>query len=250
MNLFDILKVSFERHDLLNPFSEKKLDEVVDLLDLPRGGRVLDLGCGKGEVLCRVCERWETSGVGVDVSRHWVADAREKGRLRGLDGTVQILQGNAAEFDGDGGPFDATLCFGTSFIFGGFAKTLGAVTGWTLPGGIIVVGEPFWMRPPSPEYLAASGHKRESFGTHAGNVRTGLDAGLGFLHAVVSSQDDWDWYEGLQWYSSQLYLRDHPDTDLAREIREHGGDRYRDAYLRWGRDELGWAVYLFHKPKD
>lgn len=150
MNLFDVLKVSFERHDLMNPFSEKKLDDVVELLELPRGGRVLDLGCGKGEVLCRVCERWETSGVGVDVSRHWVSDARAKARRRGLDGRVEILQQNAAEFDGGGGLFDATLCFGTSFIFGGMAKTLGAVRAWTRPGGMIVVGEPFWMRPRGP----------------------------------------------------------------------------------------------------
>ena len=80
-------------------------------------------------------------------------------------------------------------------------------------------------------------------------MRTGLDAGLGFLHAVVASQDDWDRYEGLQWYSSRRYLREHPDTELAGELRERG-DRYRDAYLRWGRDELGWAVYLFDRPQD
>jgi hypothetical protein len=24
--------------------------------------------------------------------------------------------------------------------------------------------------------------------------------------------------------------------------------RWRDAYLRWGRDTLGFGVYLFHRP--
>ena len=115
-------------------------------------------------------------------------------------------------------------------------------------GGLVLAGEPFWVGEPSPEHIAASEFERDSLTSHAENVQTGVDLGLSFLHTIVSSQDDWDWYEGLQWYSSQRYLREHPDTELAREIRERS-DGYRDAYLRWGRDELGWAVYLFQRPK-
>ncbi len=109
-----------------------------------------------------------------------------------------------------------------------------------------MVGEPFWRREPSPDYLAATGHSRDSFATHEGNIRTGLDRGLGFLHAIAASEDDWDRYEGLQCQAIERYARANPDDpdvpQLVKSMRNA-----RDQYLHWGRAEFGWAVYLFHK---
>jgi hypothetical protein len=70
--------------------------------------------------------------------------------------------------------------------------------------------------------------------------------GLGLLHTLVSSQDDFDRYEGLQWNAIERHSRSHPeDPDAAVLVEKVRGER--DAYLRWGRDELGWAIYVFAK---
>jgi hypothetical protein len=62
----------------------------------------------------------------------------------------------------------------------------------------------------------------------------------------VSSKDDWDRYEGLQWYSAAEYARTHPDDpDLAAVVEQV--ERAKAAYLRWGRDTLGWAIYMFRR---
>ena len=85
-----------------------------------------------------------------------------------------------------------------------------------------------------------------SFSTHYGNARTGLGLGLDLLHTIVSSEDDWDRYESNQRYAAERYARDHPDDpdvpELLPTVR-----KARDRYLRWGREEIGWAVYLFSK---
>jgi hypothetical protein len=50
----------------------------------------------------------------------------------------------------------------------------------------------------------------------------------------------------LQWYATAEYVRSHPDDPdvpglLCQVAKE------RAAYLRWGRDTVGWAIYVFRR---
>ena len=145
------------------------------------------------------------------------------------------------------GSFDLAICLGASWIWEGHRGTLRALKQMTRPGGLIMAGEPFCAKEPPRDYLDAMNINYEDFGTHHGNTVTGCGEGLTFLYALVSSPDDWDRYEGLQWYAAAEYARSNPgDPDLP-ELMERV-NRSRESYLRWGRDCLGWAVYLFRKP--
>jgi hypothetical protein len=116
--------------------------------------------------------------------------------------------------------------------------------------GWVIVGEPYWLQEPSDEYLAALGVTRDAFGTHAGNVEAGELQALELVHTFVSSKDDWDQYEGLQWYATAAYARSHPDDPDLPELLERVA-KAKLAYLRWGRDTLGWAMYVFrHQPSQ
>ena len=114
-------------------------------------------------------------------------------------------------------------------------------------GGLVVVGEPFWRRIPSPEHLEASALNRSRFDTHDGNARTGLGLGLGLLHAIVSSRDDWDRYVGYQWLAAERYAsrnQDDPDVpELMARTRQA-----RDHYLQWGRDEILGRRHFLKDP--
>jgi hypothetical protein len=71
---------------------------------------------------------------------------------------------------------------------------------------------------------------------------------LDLVHAIVSSNDDWDRYEGLQWYATAEYARTHPDDPELAEVVERV-EKAKVTYLRWGRDTLGWAIYMFRRRK-
>ena len=113
----------------------------------------------------------------------------------------------------------------------------------------MIVGEPYWQQEPSGDYLEASGCAREDFGSHFSNAEAGERRGLDLVHTIVSSKDDWDRYEGLQWYAAAEYARTHPDDPDLAELLDRVG-KARAAYLRWGRDTLGWAIYLFRLRPD
>ena len=51
--------------------------EVVDLLSVPPGARVLDLGCGRGELTAYLVQRgWDAEGM--DASKAQLADAKRR----------------------------------------------------------------------------------------------------------------------------------------------------------------------------
>jgi cyclopropane fatty-acyl-phospholipid synthase-like methyltransferase len=71
------------------PLSSAKLDQLVELLDLPPQAHVLDVGCGKAELLLRVLQRYDATGIGADPNVGFIQDARTDAARRGLDGRVE-----------------------------------------------------------------------------------------------------------------------------------------------------------------
>jgi len=248
MDTWKFFDIVHRRHVVCNPTSEEKLARLVDLLRLPAGARVVDIACGKGEFLIRLAEAYKVRGVGVDLSPFFVAEAERRLRSRVPQPGITFTQMDGADFKPDKPHcFTVASCIGASWVFGGHAKTLDALSGMAEPDGWVLVGEPYWLREPSDEYLRAIGLPRDAFGSHVENVEAGQRLGLDLVHTLVSSQDDWDRYEGLQWCASAEYARtDREDADLP-ELLERVA-KEKSAYLTWGRDVLGWAIYVFRCP--
>jgi len=207
---------------------------------------VLDIACGKGELLTRLAERYEISGIGVDISPYCVTDAIQKLRKRVPGAQIQILNMDGADYSPDQ-LFDLAMCIGASWVYKGHRGTLSTLKTMTKPDALILVGEPFWLKDPDDAYLVAENLTRDMFGTHYENVLVGEDEGLFPLYTMVSNQDDWDRYETLQWYAAEMHARDNPDDPDVSEILTRVA-RGRTNYLHWGRDTVGWAMYLFRKP--
>lgn len=240
--------ISHRDHAICNPLASTTLDELIGLLDLPPRPRVLDVGAGKGELDLRLIERHAARVVAIDRSPYAVADLRGAAAARVPPRSLEVLEMDAAEYAARPGAFDLTVCLGASWIFGGLAGTLEALARATRRGGLILVGEPYWRRDPAPDYLEWTGMHADEIGSHAANVATGVRLGLRPWLAFASSRADWDRYETLQWRAVERFLADHPDDADAAETRLRL-DRNREEYLRWGRDTLGWSVYLFARPR-
>ena len=248
MDMWKFFNITHRECILCNPMSLEKLDQLITLLPLKPGARVLDIATGKGEFLIRLAERHrQMTGTGVDFSPYCIADIQKKHRERVPDAQLHFLEMDGAKYVPETlESFDLVACIGASWIWGGHRGTLNALKKMASPDSWIVVGEPYWRHEPENEYLEAMGLTRNDFGTHYQNVEIGREQGLEVVYTLVSSQDDWDRYEGLQWYAAETWAtrhRDDPDVEtVLNRVRDS-----KTAYLRWGRETLGWSIYVFKK---
>jgi ubiquinone/menaquinone biosynthesis C-methylase UbiE len=245
MDIWKFFDITHRDHLLCNPLNLDKVDEIIGLLRLPPDAHVLELAAGKGEFLIRLIEQYRVSAVAVDISPHCIRDFRHKMGQRAPEADVALLQMGGADYQPQPGErFDLAVCMGASWIFDGHQGTLAALQKMIKPGGLILVGEPFWKKEPDPAYLQAEDFQRNIFGDHYDNMKTAEALGLTLLHTIVSDDNDWDRYEGLQWQAAVRYAQanlDDPDNpELLRRVAKG-----RETYLRWGRETLGWALYLF-----
>jgi SAM-dependent methyltransferase len=205
---------------LWNPLSDQALDEAIGLLDLAPGATVLDVGAGRGEVLRRVSERWEVRGTGYDSDPGLV------------EGTGLELRDEPPK-----GPFDLVVCIASSHALGGFPDALGRLRDLTVPGGQVLLGEGYWRRPPSEEYLEAlGGASADELTGYDALLRAAEDAGLVPVHASVASHQDWDRYE---W---RLILNS--ERSGLPELRERAEAARGRLALPAGRETLGFALLL------
>ncbi len=143
--------------------------------------------------------------------------------------------------------FHAIICMGSTHALGNFDGALHVLMRHLLPGGCMLFGEGFWRREPDPEYLALLGAQRQDMRDHAGNVAAIEAAGLIPMWAITASEEEWDEYEWKYSSNVEVWAAQHPaDPQCALFV-----DRiraWRRAYLRWGRDTLGFGTYLMVKP--
>jgi SAM-dependent methyltransferase len=243
MDRWKYFNITHQYHEVCDPISSVKIDELVELLKLKKGSTILDIACGKGELITRIAERYEVLGVGVDLSSYFAAHTKRKLKERAPSTNLEILEMDGADYRSNR-LFDLSMCIGASWIFRGHRGTLKALRSLTKPGGLIITGEPFWIKEPEQAYLEAENCTREAWGTHSENVLTGEDEGLFPLYTLVSNQDDWDRYETLQWWAAKDFTRANPDDKDIQEVLEMI-DLQRKIYLRWGRNTVGWAIYVF-----
>ena len=255
MDRWKFYDITHRDHVVCNPTSVGKLDELIGLLDLGPEPRVLDVASGKGEFIVRVAERFGNAmgrgvrGVAIDISPYCVAELRTTAARRIPDAQMEILEMDGADYHPEPATFDLTSCMGGSWVFGGHGGTLRYLAAATRPGGLVVVGQPYWKKEPASDYLASTGMRRDDFGTHAQNVEAGEAERLVPLLTLVSSDDEWDRYETLQWRAAARYADVHPDDPDVAELLTRV-DKSRREYLDWGRDTLGWALYLFGVRRD
>jgi ubiquinone/menaquinone biosynthesis C-methylase UbiE len=247
MDSWKYYDIVHKHHTLMNPVNEDRLYELFELLKLQPGARVTDVGCGKGEILIRLAEKYMIKGVGIDLSPYSVHDAESRRLERVPNADLKILEMDGAHYKSEREESeDLAMCIGASWIYKGYKNTLKALGRMAKPFGYVMSGEPFWRKTPSQAYLKQAGYTRRLFGTHQSNVMAGEAIGLAPVYALVSSESDWDKYEGLHWFAAREYAVSHPDDPdlidlLARESKD------RRIYFNYERDILGWAVYLFQK---
>ncbi|MGW3965386.1 SAM-dependent methyltransferase [Amycolatopsis sp. NPDC005003] len=217
------------------PLSDRHAELLLDRMQLDHG-RLVDLGCGWGELLLRAAARapgLHAIGVDTDVT------ALDRGRTTAAsrDLAVEFTSSDAATWDL---PVERAFCIGAAHIFGSTKAALGALARVVRPSGRLLYGDGFWAAPPGPPAL-------EIFGPDLLTLPELLEAadGAGWrvLHLSTADQLEWDDFESTSRAGWAEWVMANPEDPRAPRVREWLDRRLRD-YVRDYRGVLGFTYLV------
>lgn len=236
-------EISEAGHRILNPYTEDKLRLLGEVSGARPGTRILDLACGKGELLCRWAEWFGAEGVGVDISPVFLFDAESRARELAVDDRVSFVLSDARTYAIEPDAFDIAACIGATWIGDGLVGTARMLLPAIRPGGLVLIGEPYWTEPPPDAAYEALGLGRDECASLEGTMDRIESAGLELVEMVLANQDSWDRYEAGQWRTVSDWLAANPDHPMHADMRTFL-EQNRRAHLAWQRRYLGWGVFV------
>jgi len=238
-----IFNITESAHRIHNPITPEKLATLGAALRLESGARVLDLGSGSGEMLCTWARDHGVNGTGIDMSQLFTEQAKRRAVELVVTDQVKFIHGDAAGYVSDE-KVDVAACVGATWIGGGVAGTIKLLVRSLRPGGIILIGEPYWRQLPPTEGVAKGclAHSISDFLMLPELLASFGRLGYDVVEMVLADQDGWDRYEAAKWLTMRRWLEANPDDELAKEVRaqltaEPG------RYAAYTREYLGWGVF-------
>jgi ubiquinone/menaquinone biosynthesis C-methylase UbiE len=204
--VFDRAAIAYGELPYLAPYGRR----LVELAEIPRGARVLDVATGRGAVLFPAAERVGENGcvIGTDLSEQMVSETCAEAAQRGFK-QVQLCQMDAEQLQFSNASFDVVLCGFALFFFPHLERALAEFRRVLKPYGRLAVST--WGEPDSRwdwyDDLLTEYGGIVKLRTQMLDQRRELEAALslaGFTDIqIFTEQMDWLIADEREWWNAQ-----------------------------------------------
>lgn len=199
------------------PHTEDLANEIIGLMELNSQSRVLDLGCGKAELLTRIVEKFGCTGMGYDTNPNILNLSRDPAR-----GVVSLVVKDMTEFiDDNADTFDAILCIG-SIREGQQEATINKFSSFLRKEEVasqtsyLLLGELVWVNSPSVSFLDYLQMKESDYCTLDQLTSICQASGLEVIFSHSQSLETYESkiLENIESWASQPENSADPDYDI------------------------------------
>lgn len=222
--------------EIQNPITDRKLRLLDDYCDIRDGLRVLDIGCGKAWLMRRWAEMHEIQGIGVDINRRFLDEARRLAAAKRLGERVNFIHADARDYKPEPRGFDIVLCLGATFALGGFVEALEWMAAATAPGGSMVIGDITLRHRP-----LVKDHPLPHDALEAMNVveRHGAEVSA----TISASEADFERYASHHRHNTLVWARENPAHPEQTAVLKKSREDWLH-YQREVRPQLGWTIFV------
>ena len=239
----ELHEISEANHKILNPFTDEKLMSIGTAARVGTSTRILDLACGKGEMLSRWAQEFGSSGVGVDISDIFLAAARLRANELEVSDRVVFHEADASSYQPESKGFDVASCLGATWIGAGVTGTIELLRQAVDSDGLVLIGEPYWHTPPPGDAYEALECEPDEFTSLVGLLDRFEAAHTDLVEMVLADGDSWDRYAASQWWTLDRWLEDNGDDPRVPQVRSFLQNSRR-SYLEYQRHFMGWGVFI------
>ena len=222
-----------------NPIPSEIIELFTQRLMLTEDDTILEVGCGEGALLEYIAERYRCGGVALDIDKKATVKARE--RLNRLNSTIEVVDKAFDEYTFAQDTFSHAICIGSSHAFGGVGEAVEAMfralSKKIQEGRYLLVGVGYWKQEPPAEYLEKTGLQAEELRSLPELIELASSHGLEAVSMVRASEQDWDLFESFHWHK---WSKQNPERDMS---------TWRNAYIQWGKETMGFVLFLLEKKK-
>jgi precorrin-6B methylase 2 len=223
--------------DVLNPMNPEKLRTLGRRIRLRPDHRILDVGAGRCGPALVLAREFGCSVTAVEPYADFLEAARERVARAGLTDRFELVLSTGADFGIEPERYDAAMCIGATWAWGGLDGTLKALAPGVRSGGHVVAGEVYFV----PGQTSSDANPEATLS----DVLEAFESnGLSVITLIRSTTDDWDTYHSIQATSLLDWLEtnpEHVDADNVRRWR-------REAVERCSSRPFGWALVAGRKP--
>lgn len=239
-------EIAEQNHHILNPFTHEKLMLLGEICQLDSTSEVLDLCCGKGEMLSQWSKHWGISGRGVDISSVFLDAAKRRAEELSVAEKITFIREDAAKYEIQVHAYDVVSCIGATWIGDGLVGTIKLLEKGLKSDGLMLIGEPFLIGNPPNKMYDVMGMTPDTYTSLLGTYERIESASFELVEMVVANQDSWDRYVAQQWMTIDTWLRANSNHELVDDLGAWNA-RWKRIYLELQRDHFGWAAFVIRR---